>query len=163
MMSVFEQPEDVAPGHWGYYVLPKREDKRIRLVDVRHDFKIHYITFHIHEHGQRIRLRNLTTGKKICDMSPRYDAKGKITEVHQVGLPEGILVEKGDVLEILVEYDNPTERPIETMGAAILFGRCRVGAPDCSAFSQRPAANADFDRDLYYSLLGPGKGNHTHH
>lgn len=163
MMSVYEQPAHIAPGHWGYYVLPKTRDKRVRLYDVLQDYKIHYITFHIHEHGQTIKLRNLTTDTVICDARMRYSDDGKITKVPQVSLPKGILAKKGDVLELVVEYDNPTEETIDTMGAAILYGRCPVGEPDCEVIAQRPADNKDFDPEIYRSLLGPGSGHHSHH
>ncbi len=76
MMSVFEQPPEVAAGDWGYYVLPGKKDQQRRLYDVREDYSIHHVSFHIHEHGRRLLLRNTTTGRVIADARPSY-AEGR--------------------------------------------------------------------------------------
>ena len=97
MMSVFEQPADIAPGSWGYAVAAKSKDRRRRLFDVRADYRVHHVSFHIHDRGRRIRLKNLTTGKVLVDVKPAY-AQGKMTSVPQVSLPRGADLRKGAVL-----------------------------------------------------------------
>ena len=66
-----------------------------------------------------------------------------------------------------VDYENPLDRPIDTMGAAIVFGRCPNAAPDCGprdVIVQRPADNEDFDANVYYALVGHGvPSQHRHH
>ncbi len=160
MMSVFNQPD--GGGHWGYYVKARSEDRKLRLYDVQNDLTIHHCSFHLHEHAQRIRLRNLTTEETICDVKPEY-RKHTMVRVPQVSLPKGITVHKQDVLELIVDYKNPLDKPVDTMGAAIVFGRCPNAAPDCEVIAQRAADNADFDAKLYYSLIGQGAPSQHHH
>jgi hypothetical protein len=161
MMSVFEQPP--ATGLWGYYVGPKRVDIRSRLFDVLEDFEARHVTFHIHDHGRRIILRNKTTGETIVDAKPVYE-NGVMKSMPQVELPGGRFARKGQVLELVVEYDNPTERTIDTMGAAILFMRCTAPgvAPSCDAVAQRRSDPAGFDPRVYASLIG-GEGARARH
>lgn len=161
MMSVFEQPPRIAPGHWGYYVQALSKDRRRRRFDALADASVHHVTFHIHEHGRRIILKNLTTGKTLVDAKVEY-AEGRISRVPQITPPGGFALRKGDLLELIVDYDNPLPHAIDTMGAAILFGRCRAARPDCDFVAQRPVDNAWFDPKIYAGLLGPDSRGHDH-
>lgn len=161
MMSVFEQPAHVAPGHWGYYVRAKSKDTKTRLFDVLHDFSVHHISFHIHEHGRRILIEDLGSGRTLCDASPVY-AGGKLAKMEQLSWPEGVTLRKGTVLRMSVDYDNPIDEAVDTMGAAILFGRCPKGKPGCDAIAQREAQNKDFDPDIYAAIVGGGAHAHQH-
>jgi hypothetical protein len=165
MMSVFEQPAHVDPGNWGYYVPARSKDTKRRQFDLLEDFTVHHVSFHIHEYGQRILLRNVTTGETLCDVRPVYE-KGLMKSMPQVSLTQGARLKKGQRLELLVEYDNPLPVFIDTMGAAMLFGRCPGAKPDCDAVAQREADNAWFDPKIYASLLTPAAEKtpaHHHH
>ncbi len=153
MLSVFEQPADVAAGFWGYYVLPGAKDSRRRLFDVLQDYRVHHVSFHIHDRGRRILLKDLSTGVALVDARPVYEG-GKMAYVPQISVAKGLDLRRGTVLELTVDYDNPGPKAIDAMGAAILFGRCLKGAPDCEAVAQRPADNAWFDAKVYYPLIG---------
>lgn len=156
MMSVFEQPPSVAPGNWGYYVGPKSKDTRRRSYEVTRDYVIHHVSAHIHEHGRRLALVDKTRGRLIAEIRPRYKG-GRISDVDQVELPQGVALRKGDRLELTVEYENELASPIDAMGAMIVFGRCTDGNADCAAIAQGLADNAAFDPKVYASIVG---GNH---
>lgn len=155
MMSVFDQPEHIAKGQWGYYVLGGKSDLKTRLADILQDFEIYKVMFHVHENSKRISLMNKTSGETISDVVPVL-GNGKMKKVSPVNYPAGLKVRKGDVLELSVEYNNPLDVPIDAMGAVVLLGSCSNGSSICQPMATRPADNQDFNAELYYSLLGGG-------
>ena len=86
------------------------------------DTTIHYATFHIHHYGKSMKLRDRTTGKDLLDLRSR-DLPDRIgvAEVDEMKSVEGVPISSTGDYELVVEYDNTSDKDIDAMGILYLY------------------------------------------
>lgn len=98
-----------------YWVKPGEQiDKWLKPIKVKHDFKIIFISGHLHNYADYIKVSD--NGKTLWKGAPVLDAQRKI-----LGMPiyldaKGIQVKKGDMLMLETKHTNPTNKKADAMG-----------------------------------------------
>jgi hypothetical protein len=121
-------PEGVEPQfgdentvHW--MVPPGRHQYRsevTRQVDLPHDTAAHYVTGHLHPFGEWMRLIDMETGKVVMEVTAEHftDRLG-VKAMSETTSREGIPLVKGRRYELVTQYNNTLDKPIDAM--AILY------------------------------------------
>ncbi|MEM1062914.1 MAG: hypothetical protein AAGJ97_11365, partial [Planctomycetota bacterium] len=107
--------------HW--FVPPGRHEY---ITDVTEQLKLpgvstaHYVSGHLHPYGKSLRLVDVTTGETVVSITARHreDRLG-VLEMSEVTSEAGIAVDPSHRYELVAEYENPTDAPIDAM--AILY------------------------------------------
>jgi hypothetical protein len=86
------------------------------------DTTIHYITGHLHPFGESIALRNKTTGKTLVKIKSKdHPEKKSVTFMEEFMFEEGIPVSQNDQYELVIVYNNPTDKPSDVMGIVYMY------------------------------------------
>jgi hypothetical protein len=107
--------------HW--MVPPGRHRYRTEVtqqMNLPFDTTVHYVTGHLHPFGKFIELVDMSTGQVVFNVSSKdlSDRLG-VEEMSQIISEDGIPIRKGTRYELIAEYDNTTDQPIDAM--AILY------------------------------------------
>lgn len=81
---------------------------------------LHYVTGHLHPFGKSMRLVDMDTGKTVCEITSRNrtDRLG-VVWMSEIKSQQGIPLRKDGRYELVADYDNTTDAPIDAM--AILY------------------------------------------
>lgn len=109
--------------HWmvppGRHVYVTDVTDQLRL---NFDTTVHYATAHLHPFGESIFLRNKTTGKTIITLKSKdYSRKKTVAFMEEFTFPEGLPINQNDQYELIITYNNPTEKPTDVMGIVYLY------------------------------------------
>jgi hypothetical protein len=107
--------------HW--LVPPGRHSYRTDVtaqIELPYDTTAHLITGHLHPYGKSVRLVDKHSGKVIFEITSQ-DFSGKIGVQHmsEIVSTEGVPIRKGSQLELVADYENTTDHPIDAM--AIMY------------------------------------------
>ena len=109
--------------HW--VVEPGEHEYRsssTRQLDLPFDTTLHYATAHLHPYGKSIRLIDLETNETVIDLSARqYDDKIGIAEMEEYSSASGIELFADHSYQLVTEYENTTDHPIDAMAIVYLF------------------------------------------
>ena len=98
---------------------------------------VHHIAAHVHNHGEYVRLTDLTTGEVLWQADVEYESdRRQILKIAVYSSVEGIKVYPDHEYEIEALYDNTTDHDVDAMAVMYLM------------FNPRD------DQDLF--LSGPG-------
>lgn len=124
------------------------------------------VSGHLHRYGVSLRLDDVTTGKRIWEGRPRFDAEGEV-----VGMPVskfyarlGIPIRAGHVYRLTAFYDNPTGATIPQGAMGALGGVVWVREP--KRWPRLDRSHPEFLRDIEVTLGKPpeaAEGGHHHH
>jgi hypothetical protein len=110
--------------HW--LVPPGRHDYRYRVeAGLRMPFDettVHMITTHVHPYAESIELHDLTVGERIfrADIE-NFDAVPGVSHVPHYSSLEGLPIYKNHEYEMVVVYNNPTDKNIDAMALLYLY------------------------------------------
>lgn len=80
----------------------------------------HYVTGHLHPFGTSLRLVDMASGAVVAEVHGRSFAdRLGVAEMSQIKSQDGIALDPERRYELIAEYDNPLEEPIDAM--AILY------------------------------------------
>ena len=112
--------------HWLVPPGPQTTRKRYRdLFPV--DSTVHFAAVHLHNYGQSMLLRDVTTGETLWKTEVGYEpTRVQIASIPQYSSPTGFPVFKDHEYEIEAFYDNATTTPTDAMAVMYLFYRPTV-------------------------------------
>lgn len=129
------------------------------------DARIMALGAHLHDYASEIRLEDRTEGTVLWIKKPELDPNGRLIAVETDVLigSGGIPLERSHTYRIVVEYDNPLDRPAPDAGMGAIGGI--VLAESGAVFPALDPQNEDYVRDLKNtmespSLMGHGHSNH---
>ena len=109
--------------HW--MVPPGRHIYRTDVTDqlkLGFETTIHYVTGHLHPFGELITVRNKTTDQMLFEIkSQDHPEKKSVTLMEEFKLEAGIPVNPQDEYELVITYNNPTDKPTDAMGIVYLY------------------------------------------
>jgi cyclophilin family peptidyl-prolyl cis-trans isomerase len=114
-------------GHW--IVPPGRQvithDVTAQL-DLPYDTTVHYIWVHLHPYGQRMELRDETTGKTVwIGRARNHPRKALLLSTDHYSSTEGIRLYKDHRYALTTVYDNPSGRRVTAMAALWMYLRAQ--------------------------------------
>lgn len=91
---------------------------------IAHPGRLLMVGGHLHGYGRLLSLRNVTRGETVVTLTTAGDRPEKNRSVPVVSLAErdGYQLNRGDVVEVEVEYDNPTHSFLPDQAMGIVFG-----------------------------------------
>lgn len=109
--------------HW--LVPPGRHTYRsdvTETLNIPYDTKVHYVTGHLHPHGELIELIDRTEERTVFSIrSKDADDKPIVAGMEEFSLPEGVPIYKDHRYELVATYDNTTSSEIDAMGMIYLY------------------------------------------
>lgn len=89
---------------------------------INFDTTIHYVTAHLHPFGESISLRNRTTGQTVVTLKSKdHSRKKTVAFMDEFTFPEGVPICQNDQYELIIIYNNPTQKPTDVMGIVYLY------------------------------------------
>ncbi|HSQ54614.1 MAG TPA: hypothetical protein VLM40_02630 [Gemmata sp.] len=89
-------------------------------LQLHRDTAAHYVTGHLHPFGEWLRLIDMNTGKTVLEITSQdYPDRIGVKEMSEIISREGLPLVKGHRYELVAEYNNTTDKPIDAM--AILY------------------------------------------
>ncbi len=86
------------------------------------DTTSHYVTGHLHPFGKALRLVDLKTGEVVFEITARsYNNLLGVEWMSELRSPEGVPIHRGRRYELIAEYENTLDRPIDAMGILYLY------------------------------------------
>jgi cyclophilin family peptidyl-prolyl cis-trans isomerase len=114
-------------GHW--IVPPGRQEITHDVtaqLDLPYDTTVHYIWVHLHPYGQRMELRDTTTGKTVWSARARnHPSKAILLATDSYSSTEGIPLYKDHAYELTTVYDNSSGKRVTAMAAFWMYLRQR--------------------------------------
>ncbi len=106
----------VAPG-----VFESRTDVTDQL-ELEENTSIHFATAHLHPYARTVSLLDKTSGKVIVSInSADYKGRRGVAEMETWTSDAGVPVFRDHKYELLTEYGNPTEGPIDAMAIVYIY------------------------------------------
>ena len=91
-------------------------------MELPYDTTAHLITGHLHPCGKSMRLVDKMTGKVICEItSEDFSDKVGVKHMSEILSPGGIPIRKDSQLELVADYENTTDHPIDAMAIMYLY------------------------------------------
>ena len=86
------------------------------------DTTSHYVTGHLHPFGKALRLVDLETGEVVFEITARsYNHLLGVEWMSELRSPAGVPIHRGRRYELIAEYENTLDRPIDAMGSLYLY------------------------------------------
>ncbi len=122
--------------HW--MVPPGRHSYKTDVtaqMELPYDTTAHLITGHLHPYGKSLRLVDKQSGKVVFEITSQ-DFSGKIGVQHmsEILSTEGVPIRKGSQLELVADYENTTDHPIDAMAIMYLY---LAESPDRDLFAAK--------------------------
>jgi hypothetical protein len=91
-------------------------------MELPYDTTAHFITGHLHPCGKSMRLVDKQSGKVVFEITSQ-DFKDKIGVQHMSDIvsSKGVPMRKGHPLELVAEYENTTDHPMDAMAIMYLY------------------------------------------
>ncbi len=109
--------------HW--MVPPGRH---IYRTDVSNQFELpfettaHYVTGHLHPYAKSLKLLDLDSGEVLFEIvSEDFDDRIGVARMSDFMSKRGVAIRKGGRYELVAEYHNTTDRPIDAMAILYLY------------------------------------------
>jgi len=84
--------------------------------------RMHFIRIHLHGYGESVGLFDKTTGEEVWKgYAKNHKTLRHLLDVDSYSDSEGIALHPDHEYELEVVYDNPTEEPVDAMGALRVF------------------------------------------
>ncbi len=116
-------PNEGLMNHW--IVPPGRHLYRTEItpqLNLPFDTNIHYATIHVHPFARGMKLRDLTTGVTVLDLSSRdWPDRVGVASVDEFKSVKGITISRTHRYELLVEYDNTLSADTDAMAILYLY------------------------------------------
>ncbi len=109
--------------HWmvplGRHVYRSEITKQLKLPATT---TAHYITGHVHPTGEWVKLVNLTTGETVVTIESKdFDDRWGVKRMTEYVSEEGILIHEDHRYELVTQYMNPTDKPVDVMAILYLY------------------------------------------
>jgi hypothetical protein len=109
--------------HW--LIPPGHFESKIDVtdqMDLPYDTTAHHVTAHLHPFGKSVSLRDATAGKTLFKVhSKDYDDRKGVQTMEQWSSVDGVNLVKGHDYELVTEYFNPTDKPIDAMSILYIY------------------------------------------
>ncbi len=109
--------------HW--MVPPGRHSYRTDVtaqMELPFDTTAHLITGHLHPYGTSMRLVDKQSGKVVFEItSQNFTDKIGVQRMSEIFSTEGVSIRKGGQLELVADYENTTDHPIDAMAIMYLY------------------------------------------
>jgi hypothetical protein len=109
--------------HW--MVPPGRHRYRSEVtkqLDLPRDTAAHYITGHLHPYGEWMRLVDMDTGEVVLEITAEhFTDKLGVKHMSEITSREGIALRKDHRYELITEYNNTLDRPLDAMAILYLY------------------------------------------
>jgi len=129
--------------HW--LVPPGKHTYRTEITSqlvVPFDTTVHYATFHIHPYGKSLRMRDLTTGEVVLNLTSRdWPDRLGVAHVDEMKSTDGVPIQASHRYEIEAEYNNTTDHDIDAMGILYLYLLEKNFVPPAPAKVAQTASN----------------------
>ena len=104
-------------------------------MELPYDTTAHLISGHLHPYGKSMRLVDKQSGKIIAEIiSKDFSDKVGVQHMSEIPSPKGIPIRKGSQLELVAEYENTTDHPIDAMAIMYLY---LAESPDRDLFAAK--------------------------
>jgi hypothetical protein len=104
-----------------------------RQMELPFDTTAHYVTGHLHPFGTSLTLVDMETGKSVLAIEGRsFKDRLGVEHISEIASQKGVRLHKGHRYELIAEYENTTQQPIDAMAIMYLY-----------ALDVPPAAAAD--------------------
>ena len=103
-----------------FFVPPGRHQQQATF-NLPSDGRIHFISTHIHPHGESVELYNLSRRQQVWQGRRKVDATGHMVGMEIYSNPTGYPLKAGETYRITSIYDNPTDHWIDAMAGLIIF------------------------------------------
>lgn len=116
------------PTHWLVPPGPQRTRRRLTgLVPV--EATVHHISAHVHNHGEYVRLTDVTTGEILWQADVEYERdRRQIRSIPVYSSPVGLPVFPDHEYEIEAYYDNRSDAVVDAMAVLYLYFNPRGNA-----------------------------------
>jgi len=86
------------------------------------DTTAHYVTGHLHPMGTRLQLIDMESQETVFEITAecREERLGVLT-MSELKSQAGTKIEQGKRYELIADYDNPTDKPIDAMGIMYVY------------------------------------------
>lgn len=122
--------------HW--MVPPGRHSYRTDVtaqMELPYDTTAHLITGHLHPYGTSMRLVDKQTGKVVFEItSQNFKDKIGVQHMSEIISTQGVAIRKGGQLELVADYENTTDHPIDAMAIMYLY---LAESPDGNRFAAK--------------------------
>ena len=109
--------------HW--MVPPGKHSYRSEVteqLELPEDTTAHYITGHLHPCGTALKLVDMESGDVVFEIRSRdFEDRIGVAEMSEVSSTEGIEIQKDRRYELIADYDNRRDVPIDAMGIMYLY------------------------------------------
>jgi hypothetical protein len=113
--------------HW--LIPPGDFESRVNVTDqfdLPYDTTAHYVTAHLHPYGKSIALFDKTSKQTLFTIrATDYPDRLGVQMMEQWSSTAGAEVIKGHEYELLTEYHNPTDKPIDAMSILYVYAQDR--------------------------------------
>ena len=104
-------------------------------MELPYDTTAHLITGHLHPYGKSLRLVDKQSGKVVFEIiSQDFSDKIGVQHMSEVQSPKGVPIRKDSQLELVAEYENTTDHPIDAMAIMYLY---LAESPDRELFAAK--------------------------
>lgn len=91
-------------------------------MELPYDTTAHLITGHLHPYGRSMRLVDKNSGKILFEITSRdFSDKIGVERMSELQSLKGVTMRKDSQLELVAEYDNTTDHPIDAMAIMYLY------------------------------------------
>jgi hypothetical protein len=111
-----------ANDHWYVPPGPQKTVRRFDRMSLPGPATVHYISTHMHNHGEWVRLTDLTTGERLwqADVTHHPDRR-QIVDISVYSSAEGFRVYPDHAYELEAFYDNTTDHDVDAMAAMYMY------------------------------------------
>jgi hypothetical protein len=86
------------------------------------DTKVYYATGHLHPFGKTMRLIDMEHEEVVCEiLSESFDDRLGVAHMSEISSSKGIPIHRGRRYELIAEYDNRLNEPIDAMAILYLY------------------------------------------
>ena len=106
------------------YALPPGQSAKTAPFDLRFSGRLLGVGGHLHDYGEWLVLKNVTTNETLATLAPSLDSSAHILSMPVALFTErgGFVVHRGDVLEVTDAYNNPTGKSLPDAAMGIVVG-----------------------------------------
>ncbi len=106
----------IPPGHFESHVTVTDQ------IDLPYDTTAHYVTAHLHPYGKSLALVDTTSDTTLFTIhATDYADKRGVQTMEQWSSTQGVELIKGHKYELVTEYHNPTDKPIDAMSILYVY------------------------------------------
>lgn len=86
------------------------------------DTSVHYVTGHLHPFGKNMRLVDMQSGATLFEIKAEcFNDRLGVAQMSEISSREGVRLSKAGRYELLAEYENTQDKPIDAMAILYLY------------------------------------------